>query len=64
MSEAKPFSNRRLDDKSRMKREFHVRICEGVGVRFPRATRPDPTVRDCCHAVNLRLTVGPVNFVR
>jgi hypothetical protein len=25
-----------------MKREFHVRICESVGVRFPRATRPDP----------------------
>jgi len=24
-----------------MKREFHVRICESVGVRFPRATRPD-----------------------
>ena len=23
-----------------MKREFHVRFCEGLGVRFPRATRP------------------------
>ena len=22
-----------------MNREVHVRICEGVGVRFPRATR-------------------------
>ncbi len=22
-----------------MRREFHVRFCEGVGVRFPRATR-------------------------
>ena len=25
---------------------------------------PDPTVRDYCHALNIRLTVGPVNFVR
>jgi hypothetical protein len=24
---------------SRMSREVHVRICEGVGVRFPHATR-------------------------
>ena len=23
-----------------MRREFHVRFCEGAGVRFPRATRP------------------------
>jgi len=22
-----------------MRREFHVRFCEGAGVRFPRATR-------------------------
>ena len=31
-------------EKSRMKREFHVRFCEGVGVQFPCATRlpPDP----------------------
>jgi hypothetical protein len=26
-------------EKSRMKREFHVRFCEGVGVQFPCATR-------------------------
>jgi hypothetical protein len=25
--------------KSRMKREFHVRFCEKVGVKFPRLTR-------------------------
>ena len=31
--------DRRLDRKSRMRREFHVRFCEGVGVQFPRATR-------------------------
>ena len=24
----------------------------------------DPTVRDNCHALNIRLSVGPVNFVR
>ncbi|MGA2465059.1 MAG: hypothetical protein ABSH06_12000 [Thermodesulfobacteriota bacterium] len=28
-----------LDDKSRMNRDVHVRICEGLGVKFPRATR-------------------------
>ena len=32
--------DRRLDHKSRMGREFHVRFCEGLGVKFPRATRP------------------------
>ena len=26
--------------RSRMNREVHVRFCEGVGVKFPRATRP------------------------
>jgi hypothetical protein len=26
--------------KSRMTRECHVRICEGLGVKFPGATRP------------------------
>jgi hypothetical protein len=29
----------RLDARSRMSREVHGRICEGVGVRLPRATR-------------------------
>ena len=29
----------RLDNKSRMNREVHVRFREGVGVKFPRATR-------------------------
>ena len=31
---------RRLDDKSRMSGEVQVRICERLGARFPRATRP------------------------
>ena len=35
-----PCFDQRLDDKSRMSREAHVRFCESVGVRFPRATRP------------------------
>src|ERR1017187_2352729 len=29
--------------KSRMTRECHVRICEGLGVKFPGATRPTGT---------------------
>ncbi len=28
-----------MADRSRMNREAHVRICEGLGVKFPRATR-------------------------
>ena len=35
---------RRLDDKSRMSREAHVRIRERLGVRLPRATRLVVTV--------------------
>jgi hypothetical protein len=31
---------RRLDDKSRMSGDVQVRICERLGARFPRATRP------------------------
>jgi hypothetical protein len=30
---------RRLDSKSRMRGDVHVRFCEGLGVRFTRATR-------------------------
>ena len=37
MSKTKPLIW--LDDKSRMNREVHVRFCEGVGVKFPCATR-------------------------
>jgi hypothetical protein len=33
--------------------------------RWPNLSfNPDPTVLDNCHALILRLTVGPVNFVR
>jgi hypothetical protein len=31
----------RLDDKIRMTREFHVRICGAFGEQFPGATRRD-----------------------
>src|SRR6516162_10339210 len=34
--------DRRLDHKSRMGREFHVRFREGLGVQFPQATRLKP----------------------
>ena len=32
----------RSGDRSRMRRESHVRFCEGLGVKFPRATRRAP----------------------
>ena len=39
MDRARP--HKRLDDKSRMKREFHVRFCGSAGGRVPaRATGP------------------------
>ena len=37
MDRAKPII--RLDDRSRMSREAHVRICEGVEVKLPHSTR-------------------------
>jgi transcription antitermination factor NusA-like protein len=48
------FCNQRLDDRSRMTGDWHVRICRSVAVRFPHAT-------DCmfcgncrsCQAVNI-----------
>ena len=36
----------RLDNGSRMNREVHVRLWEGVGVRFTRATRLFACLRD------------------
>ena len=45
MTKAKPYAIaklafvRRLDNRSRMSREIHVRFSEGLGVRFPWATR-------------------------
>jgi hypothetical protein len=36
-------SNELLNCKSRMRREFHVRFCEGVGVKALRSTRPFAT---------------------
>lgn len=33
---------RRLDDRSRMNREVHVRFWEGAGVKFSRATQLIP----------------------
>ena len=45
MSEAKPSVHTRLGRTSRMKRELHVRFCEGGGVQFPSATRRNIYVR-------------------
>ena len=39
MVETKPFALR-LDDGSRMSGDVHVRFCESLGVKFPRATHP------------------------
>jgi len=36
-----------------MSREVHVRFCEGLGVRFPRATRPVVHCRSLAEAENL-----------
>ncbi len=33
----------RLNDGSRMNGDVHVRFCEGLGVKFPRATHPAMT---------------------
>jgi len=32
--------------KSRVNREVHARICEGLGVKLPGATRPSGTAQD------------------
>ncbi len=42
------------DGMSRMMREYHVRICEGLGVKFPGPTRHEQTLWG--HASNVRLT--------
>ncbi len=34
------------DDTSRMMREYHVRICEGLGVKFPGSTRQQQPIFD------------------
>ncbi len=44
------FSGRRqpsCDGMSRMMREYHVRFCEGLGVKFPGPTRHKQTLRPC-----------------
>ena len=33
------YTGHRLDSRSRMSGDAHVRICESLGVQFPRATR-------------------------
>ena len=48
MIKSKPFS--RLNDGSRMSGDVHVRFCEGLGVRFPRATHQLQKMEECFSA--------------
>lgn len=52
-----------LERGSRMKREFHVRFYEGLGVRFPRATRP-LMVFSCEEDARRVLEVLPKRFAK
>jgi hypothetical protein len=47
-------SSRRLDDGSRMSGDVHVRFCERLGVRLPRATHPICHCRSEAQALKLR----------
>ena len=52
---ARLFSGRRqpsCDGMSRMMREYHVRICEGLGVKFPGPTRHE---RKCPPAESIQI---------
>jgi hypothetical protein len=63
VNKEKPFNDRRLGNKSRMNREVHVRFREGVGVRFPRATRLVSQLTIGFLAVHiLSLRLGVVGF--
>jgi hypothetical protein len=42
----------RMAARSRMNREVHVRICEGLGVKFPGATRPAAPGMPTCPALS------------
>ncbi len=44
-----------MADRSRMNREVHVRICEGLGVKFPRATRLSLGKESAIRSLNCRL---------
>ena len=52
---------RRLEGRSRMKRELHVRFCEGGGVRFPSATRRNIYVRS--HRAGERVMASVSRFL-
>ncbi len=45
------YTRKRLDCKSRMNREVHVRFCESAGVKFPCATRPFVLIFDYPSAI-------------
>jgi len=53
-----------LDGKSRMRRESHVRFCEGPGVQFPRATRQcASTLLEAGHTDGAATVVHPNNLI-
>src|SRR5258707_1619038 len=55
---ARTFSGRRQPSRggtSRMMREYHVRICERLGVKFPGSTRHFETKSDACHCAYIGL---------
>ena len=61
----KPRGFMRMAGRSRMNREVHVRFCEGLGVKFPRATRlcRFKTI-DLLGTADLRLWIRIENWVQ
>ncbi len=57
MVETKPFGLR-LDDGSRMSGDVHVRFCEGLGVKFPRATHRVPRGTEKDRSLSKSVTLG------
>ncbi len=58
------FSGRRqpsCDGMSRMMREYHVRFCEGLGVKFPGPTRHKQTCWEVCQRVRVTPETGHSN---
>jgi hypothetical protein len=53
----------RLDDRSRMTRECHVRICGGLGGKFPGATRHPQPAAAARWIVGVGLAGGGTGFI-
>jgi len=61
VNQTKPFA--RLNDKSRMKREFHVRFCESLWGKFLGATRPALCIKNIENALNAASTIEYILFL-